>query len=138
MRAGGKVLVATSATAALSNHHAFVWIGEIMDQLAGVIVIDNGADRDFENNVFSIATGAIGTFTVPPAIAFVFRIEAEVNQRIVALAGFHDDVTTAAAVTAGWAASGNKFFAAEGHAAVAAVACFNADNSFVYKHELKL
>src|SRR5689334_22926882 len=127
MRAGGKVLITASTAATLRNHHAFVRIGEIMDQLTGVVVIDNGAHRDLENNVLAIATSAVGAFTVASAIAFVFRIEAEVNQRVMALAGFHHDVTAAAAITTRWAAPGNKFFTAEGHAAVAAVACLNAD-----------
>src|SRR4051794_14129922 len=109
-----------------------------MNQLTGIVVINNSADRDLEDDVLAIAPAAVGAFTVSSAIAFVFRIEAEVNQRVVALTGFHNDVTAAAAITTGWAATGNKFFAAESHAAVAAVACFNADNSFVYKHEFEL
>jgi len=39
-----------------------------------------------------------------------------------------------ASVTAGWAALGHELFAAEGHTAVAAVTCFNADFCFVNEH----
>ena len=57
-----------------------------------------------------------------PALGFVFGIEAEVHQRVVALAGFHDDIAAAAAVAAGRAAARHELLAPEGHAAVAAVA----------------
>ena len=56
------------------------------------------------------------------ALRFVFRIEAEVHQGIVAFAGFHDDVAALAAVAARRAAARDELLPAEGHAAVAAVA----------------
>ncbi len=68
------------------------------------------------------------------ALAFVFRIKAEVNQRIVALAGFHYDVAAAAAVAAGRAAARNKLLPAKGHASVATVAGLNPNDRFVNKH----
>ena len=72
------------------------------------------------------------------ALAFVFRIEAEVDQRVVAFAGFHDDVAAAAAVAAGGAAARNKLLPAEGHAAVATVAGLDANYRFVNKHAVYL
>jgi hypothetical protein len=52
----------------------------------------------------------------------------------VALAGFHDDVATLAAVAPGWASAGNKLLPAEGEAAVAAVAGLYADCGFIDEH----
>ena len=46
----------------------------------------------------------------------------------------HEDVAAVAAVAAGGAAAGDEFFAAEGHAAVAAVAGLDADSCFIDEH----
>ena len=47
--AGGEVLVATASAAALGDDDCFVGVGEVVDQLAGVVVVDEGADGDFED-----------------------------------------------------------------------------------------
>jgi hypothetical protein len=58
------------------------------------------------------------------------------DERVVALAGFHDDVATLAAVTAGGATAGDELFTAEGKTSVAAVAGFHSDCGFVDEHFL--
>jgi hypothetical protein len=137
MRAGGKVLIATSPATTLCHYQTLIRLRKIKKPLTARLVINNGADRDLEDDVLAIATCAVRALTVPSAITFVFRIEAEVDQRIVTLAGFHNNVTAAATIATGWPATRYKFFPAEGHTAVAAVACFDADNSFVYEHAFK-
>ena len=69
------------------------------------------------------------------ALRLVFGIEAEVHQRVVALAGLHDDVAALAAVAARGAAARDELLPAEGHAAVAAVAGFDPDFGFVDEHQ---
>src|SRR5580692_3777000 len=56
------------------------------------------------------------------------------HQRVVALAGFHDDIAALAAVAARRAAARNIFLATKGHATVAAVAGFHPNFSFVDEH----
>ncbi len=68
------------------------------------------------------------------AFAFVLRVETKVDQRIVALARFQNDIAATAAVAAGRAAARDKFLPAKGHASVAAVAAFDPDDRFVNKH----
>jgi len=46
---------------------------------------------------------------VTSPLGFVLWIETEVDERIVALAGFHDDIATFAAVAAGGTARGTNF-----------------------------
>jgi hypothetical protein len=134
VRAGGKVLIAATAASALGDNHTLVGVGEILEEFAALIVIHNGADRDLQDHAFAVATGAIGTFAVASALAFVFRVKAEMDERIVALAGFHDDIATAAAVAAGGASARDKFLPPKGHASVAPVACLNPDYCFINKH----
>ena len=68
------------------------------------------------------------------ALGFVLGVEAEVDEGVVGERGAHEDVAAVAAVAAGGTAAGDEFFAAEGHAAVAAVAGFDADLCFVDEH----
>ena len=52
------------------------------------------------------------------ALGFVFRIEAEMHERIVALARFHDHVAALAAVAAGRTAARNELLPPEGQTAL--------------------
>jgi hypothetical protein len=70
------------------------------------------------------------------ALSFVLRVEAEVDEGIVAERGGHENVASVAAVAPGGAALGDEFFAAEGHAAVATVAGLDPDSCFVNKHAI--
>src|SRR6185369_9422300 len=131
---GGKVLVAASATPAVGNNNALVRLAEVVHPLPCGLVIKNGAHRDFEDHAFAIASGTVGAFAVASALTLVFRIETEVDQRIVPLAGFHYDVAAVAAIAAGRAAARDKLLPAKGHASVATVASLNANDCFVNKH----
>src|SRR6266567_1058980 len=68
------------------------------------------------------------------ALRAVLRIEAEVDERVVALAGLHDDIAALAAVAAGRPAPRDKFFPPKGHAAIAAVPSLDPDFCLINKH----
>src|SRR5438105_13055 len=68
------------------------------------------------------------------ALAFVFRVEAEMDKRVMPLAGFHHNVAAAAAVAAGRAATRDKLLPAKGHASVATVTGLNPNDCFINKH----
>src|SRR5208282_4651798 len=85
-------------------------------------------------DVRALAPGPVGTFAVASALRLVLGVEAEVDEGVVALAGFHDDVAAAAAVAARGPAARDELLAAEGEASVAAVASLYADIGFVDKH----
>ena len=132
----GKVLVAASAASAVCDDDALVGVLEVVDDVTGFFVDDEGADGNLEDDVVSVAAGAVGPHAVLAALGAMERIEAEVHEGVVALGGFHDDVATAAAVTTGGAATGDEFFAAEGHAAITTVTSFDSNFGFVDKHSL--
>src|SRR6185437_12008934 len=99
-----------------------------------IFVVNNGSDWHFQHNALAVATGAVGAFSVTSTLGLVFRIEAEMHQRVMALTGFHDHVASAAAVAAGGAAARDKLLPPKRHAAVAAVTGFDPDYCFVNKH----
>ena len=135
MGAGGEVLVAAASAAALGDDDGFVGAGEVVDEFAGVVVEEEGADGDFESRVLASLAGAVGAEAVSATLGFVLGVETEVDERVVAEGGGHEDVASMASVAAGGAAFGHELFAAEGHTAVAAVPCFNADFCFVNEHD---
>ena len=79
---------------------------------------------------------AIGAFAMTSALGFEFAIIAVAKKRIVVQVRIDINVTAIAAVAAGWAAARDVFFAAEGHAAVTAIAGFDKYFGFVSKHGL--
>ena len=133
---GGEVLVAAPTASAVGDDDALVGMLEVVDELAGIVIEDEGADGDFEDDVVAVAAGAVGAHAVLAALGAVERVVAEVHEGVVALGGFHDDVAAASAVSTGGPAARNEFFAAEGHAAVTTVTGFDPDFGFVDKHLL--
>ena len=77
--AGGEVLVAAAAAAAFGDDDGFVGVGEVVDELAGLVVVKECADRDFEGGGFAGGSGAVGAEAVAAALGFVLGVEAEVN-----------------------------------------------------------
>ena len=130
----GEVLVAASAASAFGDHYAFIGGFKIMNQLARVLVVEGGADGDLEGDGAAVESGAVGAEAVFAALGFVLGVVAEMDESVVALRTGHDDVAAAAAVAAGGTAAGHEFFAAEGHAAIAAVAGFYANFGFIDEH----
>ncbi len=87
MRRRGEVLVAPPAPAAARDDEPLARLREIVQQLAGVVVVDHGAHRHGNIDGCALAARAIAAFAVPPALGRVFGIETEMQQRVVVLAG---------------------------------------------------
>jgi hypothetical protein len=102
--------------------------------LSGFVVVQDRAHRHFQQDIHTLAAGAVGAFSVASALGFVFWIEAEVHQGVMALARLHDDVAALAAIAARGAAARDVLLPAESHAAVAAVAGLDPDFCLVDEH----
>src|ERR1035441_4836053 len=98
MRGCGKVLVASSATAAFRHQKTIAGLGEIVQQFARIGIVDDGSHRHGEFNGFTLAAAAIAAFPMPSALGGVFGIKTEVEQRVVMRAGHHGDVAAASTV----------------------------------------
>ena len=134
---GGEMLVSASAASAAGDDEFFAEDGEVVDDLAGGLIDDDGADGDGDFDGIAIAAGFVATFAVSAAFGLMLRVKTEVKEGVVVGAGDKDDVAATAAITAGGAAFGHEFLAAEGHTAVAAVAGLYIDSNFVNKHGYK-
>jgi hypothetical protein len=131
---GGKVLIAAASATTFGDDDAFIGGFEIVDQLARVLVEERGADGNLEDDGVAVEAGAVGAHAMLAALALVLGVVAEVDEGVVALRADHDDVAAVAAVAAGGTAAGDEFFAAEGHAAIAAVAGLDANFCFIDEH----
>ena len=69
------------------------------------------------------------------ALRFVFWVEAKMDERVVPLAGFHDDVAALAAIAARGPSTRNKLLPPKSKTAVAAVAGLYANCGFINEHE---
>ena len=130
----GKASIAASSASSARNDEVLVGLGKLERLLAGFIVIDDRADGNFQNHVATLASGFVRAFAVAAAFSSVLGIEAEMHERVMALAGFHHDVAALAAVAAGRSAARNELLPAERHAAVAAVAGFDSNFRFIDEH----
>src|SRR5690348_5782283 len=126
-------VTATTATAT-SGEKTLAGLCEIEELLTGISVKDDGADWNGQNSWSAGAAVAIGAFAVTSALGLEFTIIAIAKERVVVGVRLDINVAAIAAVAAGWAAARNVFFAAKGHAAVAAIAGFDKNFGFVSKH----
>ena len=131
---GGEMLVAAAAAASTGDDDFVAGGGEIVDEFAGGVVVEDGADGDVEDAIFALVAAHVGAEAVGAALGLPFGVVAKVDEGVVGQGGAHEDVAAVAAVAAGGAAAGDEFFAAKGHAAVAAVAGFDADAGFINEH----
>jgi hypothetical protein len=58
-----------------------------VDELAGVLVVEHGADGDLRVVEFAVEAGAVGAHAVLAALGLVLGVEAEVDEGVVALRG---------------------------------------------------
>src|ERR1700691_1346966 len=130
-----KLCVAASAAPPARDHDAFVRARKIVDFLTRIFVVNDRTHRHFQDNPFTVAAGFFRAFTMSSALGFIFRIETEMHQRIVALARLHPDVAALAAVAARRAAARNEFLPPERHAAIAAIPSLDSNFGFIDKHE---
>src|SRR5206468_1381176 len=102
--------------------------------LSGIGVVENRAHWHLQDYVCAFPPGAIRAFSVTSPLGFVFGVETKMHQRIMTLAGFHNDVATLAAVSARGPSAGDKLLPPEGEASVAAVARFDSNFGFINEH----
>ena len=105
-----------------------------MDFFSGYFVVDDGADRNFQDDILPITASPVRAFAVASAFRVVLRIKSKVDQSIVPLAGFHNDVAAAPTISTRRASTGNIFLPPESNAAIATVTCFHPNFGLIDKH----
>src|SRR5260370_9950134 len=91
--------------------------------------------RKLQQTVCAFAPGRVRACAMASPLGSVFGIETKMDQGIMALAGFHNDVASLAAVAARGPATRNKLLATKREATVAAVAGFDANCGFINEHK---
>ena len=63
------MLVAAAAAPALGDDDALIGGLEVVDQLAGVLVVKGGADGDLQDDGVAVEAGAVGALAVLAALS---------------------------------------------------------------------
>ena len=137
--AGSKVLIAATAATAARDDDLVIRMLEVVNQFAGVVIVEQSSDRNLQHSVFARGAGHVAAQTMATALGLPLWVEPEVDQRVVRERRAHEDVAAVAAVAAGGSPAGNELLAPEGHAAVAAIAGLDANARLIDEHKrLKL
>ena len=126
--------ISSTAATALGHHESFTRSCEIVQQFASLGVVDDRPHRHRQLDGVTLATSSVRAFAVPAPFGLVFRIEPEMQQRVVVLACYHHYVSAPSAVAAARPPARNVFLTTERETAVAAIACFNLNDYFVDEH----
>ncbi len=125
--------VSPAALAAVRDDERLA-IGHILNDTAAVAVADDRAGRDRDIQVLAALAEELALLAVRAVFCGKLPSVLEFDQRILSRVDGENHIAAAAAVSAVRAALGDIFFAAEGNAAVAAVARLDVDIGLVNKH----
>lgn len=131
---GGKAGIATPSTPSTSDNALVLGPGKIVKLFTGGLIVDDCPNRDRQNNVASVASFPVTPFAVASAFGRVLGVVAEVEQGVVMIARFENDVASATSVSARRTALGHELFPAKGQAAIAAIAGLDSNANFIDKH----
>ena len=130
----GEVLVAAPAAPTASGDEVLAGGGEVEEHLAGIVIVDDGADRNLEDGIRAGLAVAVGALAVATGVGTEFTIEAETEERVLVGSGDELDAATRAAVATGGAATRDELLPAEGDTTATAITGFHVDASFINKH----
>jgi hypothetical protein len=119
-------IAAPSSTAA-SDSAALSRSRKVEHLLARLSVVNDSAYWDRHLNRRSVVSRSVAAFTMPAALSRMFRIEPQVEQRVVVLARNQDNIAAVSTIAATRTATRHIFFAPKREAAVTAVASFYRD-----------
>src|SRR5207249_5797102 len=126
--------IAASAARAADDEQALARPCEVAEELAGLALGHDGADRHAEHEVFARGAGAIVAFAVLTALGLVVTLVVVVEERGERGIGLEEHRAAGAAVAAVGTAARHELFAAEGNAAGAPVAALDEDVDLVDEH----
>ena len=126
--------IAVAAAPTFGNEHAFSRLGEIVKQLAGLIIVDRSAHGNVYLQMLPRASVTIATLTMPAALGTKNMVVAKFQKRILVRIRDEMNVAAVAAITAAGSASRDKLLPPEGNASVTAVAGLDCDFGFVDEH----
>src|SRR6185436_6506860 len=137
IRRGCERRVSSASSSAARDEHAVSDVAQVgqRNQFVAMLVVDDGPRRNLEFHVRAAVTGAVGAQAVLAALRVEFWMETVGDERVLVLTGDEVDRSARTAVPAVRAAARYAHLAAEGHAAVAAVARVDLNIYFVDEHK---
>src|SRR4051794_10168881 len=129
--------VAASATSAARGHEALAGFGEIEQALAGRVVVNDGAHRNWHFDRLTVVASPVAALAVSAALRLVLGVVTELKQRVLVFSPDQHDIAAVSAIPARWAAARDVLLPTERETTVAAVARFYEDSCFVEEQHRK-
>src|SRR6185295_16547877 len=111
-----EVCISETASTAGDNPKLVIGSGEIVQQLTGLVVIDDGSARNSNIEIFSVLAAPVAAHAMLSAFSFKRMLEAKFEQRIFVGIRNQIDIATVATVASAGSAARNKFFPPESDA----------------------
>src|ERR1035438_8026154 len=108
-----EMLIAPSAAASPCGNPSLAILGEIEQRFTGLFIDHGSADRHLHGHALAFVTRAVAALAMSSALGRVFRVEAEMQQRIAVDGRDHSDVAATPAVTTAGTSTWDVFLAPE-------------------------
>jgi hypothetical protein len=110
-------------------------LGEVEQGFARFLIDNKSADGYLHGQALAFVPAAIASLTVAPALRRIFRVIAEMQQRVAVIGCDQRDVAATPAIPTARTAAWDVLLSAERETTVTAIARFNRDSYFIDKHE---
>jgi hypothetical protein len=130
----GETGIAAPPAPTFGYQDSLVDLDQIRNHLAGLAVCHKRPDRHFDDYVFTVVASTVAALPMPATLGLILGIISKREKRVHLIGGKEIDIAASPAVAPGRAAARHKFLAAEGHAAVSAVATFYEDSCSIDEH----
>src|SRR6185295_13886727 len=130
----GEPRVAPAAARAADREHALARHGQVAEELARAAIVDDGADRYFQDEVGTAGAVAVRALPVGSALGVVVAAVVEIEQGRQRGRGFEPDAAAVPAIAAVGTSIRDEFLAAEADAAGTPVAALDENIDLVDEH----
>src|SRR5438128_11605238 len=126
--------VAMATTATSGNQNAFAGFSEIVNHLAGFVIVDDSTHRHRNREVLAVAAMPVAAFPVTAAVGAKHVVKPEFQKRVFVGIGYEVNAAAVATVTTAGSAFRDELFPTECNTSVTSGAGFDYDFGFVDEH----
>ena len=126
--------IAMTTTTAFGNQHAFAGFSEIVNHLAGFVIVDDSTHRHRNREVFAVAAMPVAALAMTAAVGTKYMIKPEFQKCVFVRVRYEINAAAITAVTTAGSTFRDELFPTECNAPVTSVAGFDCDFGFVDEH----
>ena len=116
--------VSVSPASATCNKHPLIGFSEVVQQFAGLIIVNGSAEGDPDFQIFTVMAASFAAFTVAASLCTECMIEPELQQCVFVRVCDEVDAAAISTVAAAWAAPWHELLSPEGDGTMSAITGF--------------